>query len=116
MLRSLRRQLTDPSDGVLLCVLLALSTCLFIASESAWYGEATTYAADILAGRLIEPGHLLWRPLGYLLHLATGGSSYSAVLWKLQFLCFFASALAVMAMYVLAARLYGRRAAVIAAT
>ena len=90
--------------------------CLFIASESAWYGDATTYAADVLAGRLIEPGHLLWRPLGYLLHLTTGGSSYSAVLWKLQFLCLFASALAVMAMYLLAARLYGRHGAVTAAT
>ena len=116
MLRLLRRQLTDPSDRLPLCVLLPLSVCLFVASESAWYGDATTYAADVLAGRLIEPGHLLWRPLGYLLHLTTGGSSYSAVLWKLQFLCLFASALAVMAMYLLAARLYGRHGAVTAAT
>ena len=115
MLRLLPRQFTSLSDALPICILAALSTCLFVASESAWYGDATTYAADIRAGRLIEPGHLLWRPLAYLIGLATGASSYSAVLWRLQFLCLLASVAAVVAMYLLAARVYGRRGALAAA-
>jgi len=103
------------SEGLLLCVLAALSTWLFVVSESAWYGDSTTYAADIRGGRLIEPGHLLWRPLGRLVAVLPGPQSYSAVLWKLQFLCLLASVLAVVAMYRLAARLYGRPGALVAA-
>jgi hypothetical protein len=114
MFRSLRRQLSNPSDGVLLCTLVLVSTCLFLASESAWYGDSTTYAADIGAARLIEPGHLLWRPLGRLIGLALGLQTYSAVLWQLQFLCLLASILAAIAMYRLARRLYGRAAALVA--
>ena len=116
MFRSLRRQLTSPSDGVLLCVLVSLSACLFVASESAWYDDSNTYALDIRAGKLIEPGHLLWRPLGHLTDLLTGQLSYSAVLWHLQFLCFFASVLSVVAMYLLAARMFGRLGGLVAAT
>ena len=114
MFRSLRRQLANPSDGVLLCVLVFMSTCLFLASESAWYGDSTTYAADIGAARLIEPGHLLWRPLGRLVDLALGSQTYSGILWQLQFLCLLASVLAVIAMCRLASRLYGRAAALVA--
>jgi hypothetical protein len=116
MFRSLRHRLTTPSDGLLLCVLVSLSLCLFVASESAWYDDATTYTADILAGRLIEPGHLLWRPSGHLLERVTGAVTYSAVLWRLQFLCLLASVLAVIAMYLLALRMYGRLGALAAAT
>jgi len=106
----------SPSDAILLGVLVLLSAWLFVASESAWYDDATTYAGDILAGRLIEPGHLLWRPLGHLIDLVTGLPSYSAVLWQLQFVCLFASIGAVVAMYLLAAPLYGRLGALTAAT
>jgi len=95
---------------------MLLCLCLFVASESAWYDDATTYAADILAGRLIEPGHLLWRPLGHLVGLVTGAATYSAVLWRLQFLSLFASVLAAAAMYLLVVRLYGRPGALVAAT
>ena len=116
MFKSLRRQLTNPSDGLLLCALVSLSACLFLASESAWYGDATTYAGDIRAAKLIEPGHLLWRPLVRLVGLPLGPQSYSAVLWHLQFLCLFASILAVVTMYGLASRLYGRTSALAAAT
>ena len=116
MLRSLRRQLTCPSEGVLLCGLVALCACLFVASESVWYGDATTYAADIRAGTLIEPGHLLWRPLGSAVGLALRPQSFSAVLWQLQFLCLLASLLAVIALYRLASRSYGRPSALVAAT
>ena len=116
MFRSLRRQLTIPADGALLCVVVTLSLCLFVASESAWYDDSTTYAADILAGRLIEPGHLLWRPAGRLIGFVTGSVTYSAVLWRLQFLCLLASVLVVAAMYLLVVRLYGRLAALVAAT
>lgn len=115
-IRSLRRRLTNPSDALLLGLLVSLSAWLFVASESAWYGDSTTYAADIRAEELIEPGHLLWRPLGRLLDLALGSQSYSAVLWQLQFLCLFASILAVAAMYGLASRLYGRTGGLVAAT
>jgi hypothetical protein len=106
-LETLRRPLTHRSEALLLCALACLSALLFVASESAWYGDATTYAADIRAGRLSDPGHLLWRPLASLVHLAAGAHSYSAVLWQLQFLCLVASVLAVLAMYRLAAGLYG---------
>ena len=117
MFRSLRRHtLTSPSDGpVLLCILVLLSSCLFFASESAWYGDATTYAADIRASRLIEPGHLLWRPLGRFVDLLLGGQPYSAVLWQLQILSLVASILAVVAMYRLALCLYGWPGALVAA-
>jgi hypothetical protein len=104
------------SEGLVLCVLAALSTWLFVASESAWYGDSTTYAADIRGGRLIEPGHLLWRPLGSLIQALPGPQTYSAVLWRLQSLCLLASVLVVVAMYRLAARLYGRLGALVAAT
>jgi hypothetical protein len=100
---------------VLLCALGSLSACLFVVSESVWYGDATTYAADIRAGKLTEPGHLLWRPLGHLTDLALGAETYSTVLWHLQFVCLFASILAMIAMYRLAARLYGRSAGVLVA-
>jgi hypothetical protein len=116
MTASIRRQLTKPSDGLLLWVLVALSVCLFVASESALYGDSTTYAADIRAGKLIDPGHLLWRPLGRLIDLALGPQPYSVVLWQLQFVCLFASILSVVAMYGLAARSYGRTSALVAAT
>lgn len=112
---SLPHQLGDRSERVLLCALAAVSAWLFVVSESAWYGDATTYAADIRAGHLTDPGHLLWRPLGALVSLALGAQSYSAILWQLQFLCVIASIGAVIAMYRLAAQLYGRRPAVVVA-
>ena len=112
----LRRQLTKPSDGLLLWALVAVSVGLFVASESTFYSDATTYAADIRTGKLIDPGHLLWRPLGRLIDLALGPQPYSVVLWQLQFVCLFASILSVVAMYGLAARLYGRTSALVAAT
>ena len=112
---SLPRQPGNRSERLLPCALAAVSAWLFVVSESAWYGDATTYAAEIRAGHLIDPGHLLWRPLGHLGSLALGAQSYSAVLWQLQFLCLLASILCVIAIYRLATRLFGRLPAVVVA-
>ncbi|HEY8051230.1 MAG TPA: hypothetical protein VIE42_00295 [Steroidobacteraceae bacterium] len=74
--------------------LLILGLC-----HSVWYGDATTYVRDIRDGHLIEPGHLLWRPLGYLVAGTVGAlGSSSDVLWVLQWLSLISSALAVAAM------------------
>ena len=103
-------------DAWILCLLVGVSLWLFIASESVWYGDAIAYASDLRAGSLIEPGHLLWRPCIKLIEISISrNSSYSAVLWQLQFACLAASVFAVVALYLVASSIYGRVAALVVA-
>jgi hypothetical protein len=87
-------------------VLLTLgSAVLFLFSNSVQYGDAATYAKNIRTGALLEPGHLLWRPLGYVAATLAGvGHSDSGVLWVLQGCSLLFSALAVGALYLLLRR------------
>jgi hypothetical protein len=86
-------------DWMLITVIALGSLLLLGLSDSVWYGDATTYASDIRAGNLIEPGHLLWRPLGYRVATTVGGlRSNSDALWALQWLSLISSALAVVGM------------------
>jgi hypothetical protein len=117
MRSSLTRSLTNPRDGTAVSILVFLSSWLFFVSESACYGDSTKYAFDVRTGALIEPGHLLWRPFGHLLQIVLKTQpTLSGVLWHLQFLCLIASVLTVIAMYVVASRMYGRTAGFLAAT
>jgi hypothetical protein len=94
-------------DRAALLVLLVLSTALFVRSESVRYGDGPIYTLDILHGSLIEPGHLVWRPLGSLSsHLLGMMQSSSQTLWVLQFLCVATSVLAVLAIYLLLRALF----------
>lgn len=103
-------------QGVVVLALTLVGLLLFVASESARYGDSVVYAADILGGRLMEPGHLIWRPVGYVVaHLTGARPSLSSVLWRLQFLCLAASALSVIAIYRIASRLCDRSSAFLAA-
>lgn len=98
------------------CALVLVSACLFVASESGNYGDGSVYAADIRAGALIEPGHMLWRPLGHLIGVVLRQQPTSSnILWQLQFLCLGASVLAVAAMYIIASRMYGSSVGFLAA-
>ncbi len=95
----LERGSLDRSDWMLITVIALGSLLLFGLSNSVWYGDATTYVSDIRAGNLIEPGHLLWRPLAYLVAASVGGlRSVSDALWTLQWLSLMSSALAVVGM------------------
>lgn len=95
------------SDWIRAVFLTLGSTVLFLFSNSVQYGDAATYAKNIRAGALLEPGHLLWRPLGYVAATLTGtGHSDSGVLWVLQGCTLLFSALTVGALY-----LFLRRAA-----
>jgi hypothetical protein len=90
------------SDWTLIAIIAFGSLLLLGLSNSVWYGDATTYARDIRVGKLIEPGHLLWRPLGYRVAAAVGAlRSDSDVLWTLQWLSLISSALAVVGMTLL---------------
>ena len=110
------RRSSQRLDAWIVCVLTIIGLCLFAASESAFYGDAITYASDTRAGVLIEPGHLLWRPFMKIIEIAINrDSSYSSVLWQFQFACLAASVLAMIAMYLLASPMYGRLAAALTA-
>jgi len=89
--------------------LFLLSASLFAVTESTRYGDAPDYASEIRRGALIEPGHMLWRPIGRVIALAAGQlNSTSNTLWTLQFLGMAASALAVACLFLLTTRLYAR--------
>ena len=93
------------SDWIRAAVLSLGSAVLFLFSNSVQYGDAATYAKQITAGALLEPGHLLWRPLGYVAATLAGvGHSDSGVLWVLQGCSLLFSALAVGALYLLLRR------------
>ncbi len=56
-------------------MLLLVTSCIaYVLSEEARFGDATTYANEIRAGAgaVIEPGHVLWRPLGCVIGHALG--------------------------------------------
>src|SRR6516164_310600 len=73
------------SDWIWAGLVLLCSTLLFLLSNSVWYGDAWVYTKDIRAGQLLEPGHLAWRPLGYVAAAFIGVlHSDSDVLWVLQ--------------------------------
>ena len=111
-LESPRRLVASRPDLLPIGVLLIFCLFLFLASESVRYGDAVVYAADIRAGALTEPGHLIWRPLGRLVSFANPSLlTYSDVLWRLQILCLIASVLSVVSMYFLVRRSCGRSVA-----
>src|SRR5215469_14884428 len=78
-------------------LLVVVTSCIvYVLSEGARFGDSTTYANQIRSGHLIEPGHLLWRPLGYVIGHALGTlDTYSSALWTLQGLCLAASVIGV---------------------
>jgi hypothetical protein len=72
------------------------------------YGDATVYAVEIRAGQLLEPGHLTWRPLGYVAAVLTGLlDSDSDALWVLQWCSLLFSGLAVAALWLFLRRCAG---------
>jgi hypothetical protein len=78
--------------------LAVVSSCAYLMSESAAYGDAPYYADDISKRLLIEPGHLLWRPLGSSIFSIASFFGYRGdVLWILQVLSFLASVGSVLA-------------------
>ncbi len=83
--------------------LVLIASCIaYVLSEGARFGDATTYAGQLLSGLVIEPGHLVWRPLAYLVGRAFGTlESYSDALWTLQGLCLAASLTGLLAIYFL---------------
>jgi hypothetical protein len=112
------RQTTDSrrSDWRWAAVVLLGSLLLFVLSNSLHYGDALTYTNDIRQGKLLEPGHLLWRPLGHLAAALVGAlRSDSATLWVLQGCSLLCSALAVAALWLFLRRRVGCSAASAAA-
>jgi hypothetical protein len=93
------------SRAVGLALVLVASCIAYVLSEGARFGDSTTYARQIMSGALIEPGHLLWRPLGYVLgHMLGTLDAYSSTLWTLQGLCLAASLAGLVAIYVLCSK------------
>lgn len=96
------------SDWIGAGVVLLGSALLFLLSNSVRYGDSSYYAKDIRTGALLDPGHLLWRPLGYAVAALTGAlHSDSAVLWVLQWCSLLFSALAVAALWLFLRRSVG---------
>jgi hypothetical protein len=88
------------SRAVGLLLVIVASCSAYVLSRGARFGDATTYAKQIRAGALIEPGHLLWRPLGFVIGHALGTlDTYSATLWTLQGMCLAASVIGLVATY-----------------
>ena len=80
--------------------MLSASILLFLLSNSVQYGDAIVYAKEMRAGQLLEPGHLAWRPLGYVAAALTGLlRSDSDALWVLQYCSLLFSGLAVAALW-----------------
>jgi hypothetical protein len=92
--------------GFLLVIFTSLT--VYVLSEGARFGDATTYAKQIRLGALIEPGHLVWRPLGYVIgHALNTLGTYSSALWTLQGMCLAASVAGLGAIYVLCRNVAG---------
>lgn len=91
-----------------LTLLMMASLAAYVLSQGARYGDSIVYAGQIDRGVLIEPGHLLWRPLLYAIGrwLGTLGS-YSATVWTLQGACLAASVAGVAAVYTLCRNVAG---------
>ncbi len=85
---------------IYLLILLLASTIGYGMSESVGYGDAPYYALQIEQGILIEPGHLLWRPLGAALYAVIHQIGYTGdALWVLQGISLVASVASVAAMF-----------------
>jgi hypothetical protein len=96
------------SDWIWAGLVLLGSTLLFLLSNSVHYGDAFVYNRQIRAGQLLDPGHLAWRPLGYVTAALTGAlRSDSDVLWVLQGCSLLFSALAVAALWLFLTRRVG---------
>lgn len=81
-------------------ILLMAAFLAYWISESVRYGDAPYYAQEITRGTLIEPGHLLWRPLGAFLYSILQLLGYTGdALWVIQGLSLVASVAAVAAMF-----------------
>jgi len=81
--------------GLAFCAVVA-----FTVVESAWYGDAPGYANSLVQGRLIEPGHLLWRPLGALAAELLGlNRTLSNSLWCIQFISLLAAVLTIVVVF-----------------
>jgi hypothetical protein len=88
-----------------LMVVLVASCIAYVLSQGARFGDAPVYARQIRLGALFEPGHLLWRPLGYVIGHALGTlDTQSSTLWTLQGLCLAASITGLVAIYRLCRR------------
>jgi hypothetical protein len=99
--RAATLQLHSRREVGLLLVLVA-SGIAYVLSEGARFGDAPVYVRLIMRGDLIDPGHLLWRPLGYVVGHALGTlDTFSSALWTLQGLCLAASLAGLVAIYFL---------------
>lgn len=80
--------------------LTIIASFAYLASESVDYGDGPYYAHDIYNLLLIDPGHLLWRPLGALIYSVAYVFGYRGdILWILQAISFLASVGSVLATY-----------------
>jgi hypothetical protein len=93
--------LLQPDRGsVGLLALLMMSCVVYLMSQGAHFGDSITYAVQIDRGALIEPGHLIWRPLSYAIgHLLGTVDTYSSTVWTLQGVCLAASLAGLAAVY-----------------
>jgi hypothetical protein len=91
-----------------LLLLLLASLVAYVLSQGGRYGDSIVYAGQIDRGVVIEPGHLLWRPLLYAIGRGLGTlGSYSATVWTLQGVCLAASVAGVAAVYALCRNVAG---------
>jgi hypothetical protein len=99
-------------------LLLFLGSMVFFAvSLGARYGDSPVYSTSIVAGTIIEPGHLLWTPLGALISKAAGlATSVSHSLYVLQFLSLICSGLTVLITFHVLCRLTTRTVALLLAS
>lgn len=98
---------SEPMHKMILLICIALLAVLYAATESARYGDGQDYAYEIINGNVIEPGHLLWRPLGAMVTKVTGlNGSKSSVLWVLQFMSLMAALATATTLFLVARRLF----------
>jgi hypothetical protein len=107
---------SDRVRSIYLPALILGSTVAFIVGESVGYGDAPYYAEDIANGSFIEPGHLLWRPLGGLVYWIAQAAGYPGdALWVIQGLSLMASVASVGAMFLFISRWCSQTAALLGA-
>ena len=103
------------TDWVAIAALTILAAFAYVTTESAVYGDAPYYARDILSGVLIEPGHLLWRPLTWIFaSVVQLKADPSSALWAIQYLCLTASLLSGVALYCVARSYFSTTVATLA--
>lgn len=100
MSQSDERNSADTYKKIHLPILLLATAMAYGISESVGYGDSPYYADEILQGVLLEPGHLLWRPLGAVLNWMLQHMGYTGdLLWVLQGVSLVASVASVAAMF-----------------